>query len=77
MHCCRRGQAQECSLMNDKARTIGYWAATGLVGLAFLTGGAFTPRSREFLDRVDNRRMEKPLDLAQLDAIIDEVTRPA
>jgi uncharacterized membrane protein YphA (DoxX/SURF4 family) len=26
--------------MNDKARTIGYWVATALVGLAFLAGGA-------------------------------------
>jgi uncharacterized membrane protein YphA (DoxX/SURF4 family) len=26
--------------MNDKARTIGYWAATGLVAFAFLAGGA-------------------------------------
>jgi uncharacterized membrane protein YphA (DoxX/SURF4 family) len=26
--------------MNDKARNIGYWVATGLLGLAFLAGGA-------------------------------------
>jgi uncharacterized membrane protein YphA (DoxX/SURF4 family) len=26
--------------MNDKARTIGYWATTGLLGLAFVAGGA-------------------------------------
>ncbi|WP_437579375.1 DoxX family protein [Sorangium sp. So ce887] len=25
--------------MNDKARTIGYWIATGLLGLAFAAGG--------------------------------------
>jgi len=34
-----RAHAQECSLMNDKARNIGYWAATGIVGLAFAAGG--------------------------------------
>jgi uncharacterized membrane protein YphA (DoxX/SURF4 family) len=26
--------------MSDKTKTIGYWIATGLVGLAFLAGGA-------------------------------------
>lgn len=26
--------------MNDKARTIGYWVTTGLIGFAFLAGGA-------------------------------------
>ena len=28
------------ALMNDKARVIGYWVATGLLGFAFLAGGA-------------------------------------
>jgi signal transduction histidine kinase len=40
--------------------------------MIFLTGGAFTPRSREFLDQVPNRRLEKPCDLRQLLALIDD-----
>jgi CheY-like chemotaxis protein len=30
--------------------------------VVFLTGGAFTPRAREFLDQVPNRHLEKPFD---------------
>src|SRR5581483_4934690 len=39
--------------------------------MIFLTGGAFTQRSREFLDQVSNRRLEKPCDLRQLLALIE------
>jgi signal transduction histidine kinase len=38
--------------------------------MIFLTGGAFTPRSRKFLDQVPNQRLEKPCDLHQLLALI-------
>jgi signal transduction histidine kinase/CheY-like chemotaxis protein len=38
--------------------------------LVFLTGGAFTPRAREFLDRVPNARMEKPFEGPQLLALV-------
>jgi PAS domain S-box-containing protein len=34
--------------------------------MIFVTGGAFTPRAREFLDRVSNPRIEKPVDLQNL-----------
>jgi PAS domain S-box-containing protein len=37
----------------------------------FMTGGAFTVRSAEFLAGVRNRRLEKPFDLAMLRAIVD------
>jgi CheY-like chemotaxis protein len=30
--------------------------------MVFLTGGAFTPRAREFLSRVTNPKLEKPFD---------------
>jgi CheY-like chemotaxis protein len=30
--------------------------------MIFMTGGAFTPAAREFLDRVSNPRLEKPFD---------------
>ncbi len=38
--------------------------------LVFITGGAFTEQSREFLERVDNLRMEKPFQLDQLRELI-------
>jgi PAS domain S-box-containing protein len=36
----------------------------------FMTGGAFTVRAREFLDRVPNARLEKPFDSASLRAVV-------
>ncbi len=39
--------------------------------IVFLTGGAFTPRAREFLDSVDNRRMDKPFDVRALKALVE------
>ena len=41
----------------------------------FLTGGAFTPRAREFLDRVDNPRLDKPFDFRALHALVAERLR--
>jgi PAS domain S-box-containing protein len=40
--------------------------------MIFLTGGAFTPRARTFLDEVENARIEKPFDHAALRALINE-----
>jgi CheY-like chemotaxis protein len=34
--------------------------------ILFVTGGAFTPRAREFLERVPNTRLEKPFDVEAL-----------
>ena len=39
--------------------------------IVFLTGGAFTPASRQFLDRVSNQWIEKPFDALQLRALIN------
>jgi len=39
-------------------------------GLVFMTGGAFTPREQAFLASVPNRCLEKPLDLAELRALL-------
>jgi PAS domain S-box-containing protein len=36
----------------------------------FVTGGAFTPRAREFLDRVPNARIEKPIDFQNLRMLV-------
>jgi hypothetical protein len=38
----------------------------------FLTGGAFTTRAREFLDRVSNQRLEKPFGLQRLITLVNE-----
>jgi CheY-like chemotaxis protein/two-component sensor histidine kinase len=43
--------------------------------MVFLTGGAYTPAAREFLDRVANPRIEKPFELANLLAIIAGLVR--
>jgi PAS domain S-box-containing protein len=46
-------------------------AAPKLVGrLVFMTGGAFTPRARAFLESVNNPCLEKPLDTSKLRSII-------
>jgi signal transduction histidine kinase len=41
----------------------------------FVTGGAFTERAREFLDRVQNPRVDKPIDMAGLLNIVDRLAR--
>jgi len=38
--------------------------------MLFMTGGAFTERARSFLESVPNPRLEKPFDLAQLEAAV-------
>lgn len=38
----------------------------------FLTGGAFTVKTREFLDRVPNARLEKPFETQALRALVNE-----
>lgn len=43
--------------------------------MVFMTGGAFTPGAREFLDRVLNTRVEKPIDPAGLRSLLHGVMR--
>jgi signal transduction histidine kinase len=43
--------------------------------MIFLTGGAFTERAREFLDRVPNPRLEKPFEVANILALIEGAPR--
>ena len=38
--------------------------------MVFLTGGAFTDRARAFLDRIPNRRLDKPFDLKELRRLV-------
>jgi signal transduction histidine kinase len=42
--------------------------------IIFLTGGAFTSGAREFLDRVPNSRLEKPVEAHELLAAIHDLT---
>jgi CheY-like chemotaxis protein len=43
--------------------------------MVFLTGGAFTPGARAFLDGVPNQRIEKPFDTQHLRSIINDRVR--
>jgi len=43
--------------------------------MVFLTGGAFTPRARVFLETVPNPRLEKPMRREDLRAVLDEMLR--
>ena len=43
----------------------------------FVTGGAFTPRAREYLGRIDNIRLEKPFDVADFKKIVRDRVRIA
>lgn len=43
--------------------------------MVFVTGGAFTARAREFLEHTTNPRLEKPLDLERLHAVIADLVR--
>ena len=38
----------------------------------FITGGAFTPRARDYLSKVDNIRLEKPFDMANFKKIVGD-----
>jgi signal transduction histidine kinase len=37
----------------------------------FLSGGAFTPRARDFFERIPNPRIDKPIDAAQLRSLVE------
>ncbi len=45
--------------------------------LIFITGGAFTPRTREYLARVNNLRLEKPFDVKNLVRIVADRVKAA
>jgi signal transduction histidine kinase/CheY-like chemotaxis protein len=65
-----------CDLMMPEVTGMALHAALAeraphlLPRLAFVTGGAFTPGGRAFLDEVPNPRFEKPVDLQALRAFI-------
>jgi CheY-like chemotaxis protein len=43
--------------------------------MVFMTGGAFTPGAREFLDRVPNPRLDKPFEPGTLRALVQTLMR--
>jgi signal transduction histidine kinase len=57
----------DAPLLYDEVSTI---APAQAERMLFVTGGAFTPRAREFLERVPNTRIEKPFDVDALVAIV-------
>ena len=40
--------------------------------IVFMTGGAVTPKARNFLETVTNERLEKPFDMATLKNLVQE-----
>jgi fructose-bisphosphate aldolase class 1 len=52
------------------------WLATHDPALArrvvFVSGGAFTPSAGEYLESVDNLKLDKPFDVAKLLALVAE-----
>jgi PAS domain S-box-containing protein len=65
-----------CDLMMPDMTGMDLHAALALAApalaarLVFLTGGAFTPAAREFLDRVPNPRLEKPFEPRALQDLV-------
>jgi len=43
--------------------------------MVFVTGGAFTPRAREFLENIPNARVEKPIDFQNLKLLLRNLRR--
>jgi two-component system, cell cycle sensor histidine kinase and response regulator CckA len=39
--------------------------------IIFLSGGAFTPRAREFFEKIPNHRLDKPIDAAKLRSLVE------
>ncbi|MBW2264126.1 MAG: response regulator [Deltaproteobacteria bacterium] len=70
-----------CDLMMPEMTGMDLHAEIDLISpeqcerIVFLTGGAFTPRAREFLDSVENRRMDKPFDVRALKALVEAMLR--
>lgn len=74
-----RFDALLCDLMMPGMSGMDLYDALGAVAPAqrarvvFLSGGAFTPRAREFLRQTPNPRLEKPFDVDELRAMVASV----
>ncbi len=80
----RSGEAFDlilCDLMMPQMTGMEFHAELRKLGTAyaerviFLTGGAFTPAARAFLDEVSNQRVEKPFDAQHLWALVNDRLR--
>ncbi|MCC6812179.1 MAG: response regulator [Deltaproteobacteria bacterium] len=65
-----------CDIMMPQMNGMEFYSAlvdrdADLDKLIFITGGAFTPTARRFLDNVQNDRLMKPLDMSALQRLID------
>jgi len=54
---------------------LGRIAPDQIERVVFVTGGAFTPRAREFLERIPNARVEKPIDFQNLKLLLRNLRR--
>ncbi len=67
-----------CDLMMPQMTGMEFYAALNRLDPAqaariiFVTGGAFTPAARTFLDAVPNQRVEKPFDAQHLRALVND-----
>jgi PAS domain S-box-containing protein len=70
-----------CDLMMPEITGMDLYAEMGLLApeqverIVFVTGGAFTPRAREFLESVPNARVEKPIDFQNLKLLLRNLRR--
>ena len=70
-----------CDLMMPETTGVGFFEqleeeAPALLGrVVFMTGGAFTPAARTFLERVANPRLDKPLDVERIRALLAQRLR--
>jgi CheY-like chemotaxis protein/two-component sensor histidine kinase len=70
-----------CDLMMPEMTGMDLYVEMGRVApdqierVVFVTGGAFTPRAREFLERVPNARVEKPIDFQNLKLLLRNLRR--
>jgi PAS domain S-box-containing protein len=70
-----------CDLMMPEMTGMDLYAELGKLApdqaerLVFVTGGAFTPKAREFLERVPNARVEKPIDFQNLRLLLRNLRR--
>ena len=68
-----------CDLMMPQMTGMDFFAALGKRApeaartVVFMTGGAFTPQAGAFLAATPNRYLEKPFELAQLRALVNEL----
>jgi CheY-like chemotaxis protein len=66
-----------CDMTMPEGDGIELWEALRADGrglearMAFMTGGTFTQRARDFLAHVPNRRLEKPFTIDGLEAVVD------